>query len=394
MRIGLVSVEYPPESGGGGIGTQTYLKAHGLAARGHEVHVISTSSDDQSRTYDDGRATIHRIAVRGPNLPCYEQSTYWLAYSLAVAEKLHALSQQIRFEVVQFPEYCGEGFFYQTDTFKYRKARYVVQCHGPLSMFAEHMGWPESGSLACQVGSFMERMVIRHSDLVLASSACTAAYCAAQYDYPVEKIHVVHSGIDTDRFVVRSSAPGEQYPKVLFVGSLTETKGFNMLLESVLGLRSRYPRIELRAIGKSDDTQLKHVTAQISTAAAQRNVDIKGPVPYSELPEHYAWCDMFAGPSVYEPGPGNVYLEAMACGKPVIACNSGGTPEVVTDGVTGLLIAPRNQLALETAIGTLAGDASLRERLGRNARAWVEANVSIARYIDKVERLYQQLLPA
>src|SRR5688572_11121024 len=122
MRICLVSQEYPPETGGGGIGTQTYLKAHGLSARGHEVYVVSASVDRKARTYRDKNVIIHRIPEPELNLPGYEQSTYWLAYSTSVAEKLHALSQDTSFDIIQFPEYCGEGFVYQTDTFRYRKA--------------------------------------------------------------------------------------------------------------------------------------------------------------------------------------------------------------------------------------------------------------------------------
>src|SRR5205809_691275 len=110
MRICLVSQEYPPETGGGGIGTQTYLKAQGLAARGHDVHVISASWDREARTYRDRGVLIHRIPEPALGVPGYEESTYWLAYSTAVAQKLHAIAQDISFDIIQFPEYGGEGF--------------------------------------------------------------------------------------------------------------------------------------------------------------------------------------------------------------------------------------------------------------------------------------------
>jgi glycosyltransferase involved in cell wall biosynthesis len=392
MKICLVSQEYPPETGGGGIGTQTYLKAHGLTARGHAVHVVSASPNTEARNYQDGAATIHRIAEPRMKLPGYEPSTYWLAYSMAVAEKLHALAQQVAFDIIQFPEYGGEGFIYQTDTFRYRTARYVVQCHGPLAMFAEHMGWPEIGGTLHQIGCFMERTVLHHADLVMASSHCTAAFCAERYGYPLEKMHVVHSGIDAVRFAPRSAPPDARAPRILFVGNFVGNKGFNVLVDTVLRLRKRYPHAALRAIGRADKDVLRQTQARIAAAGAEANFELLGYVPYSALPEHYAWCDLFAGPSSFEGGPGNIYLEAMACGKPVVACNTGGVPEVVEHGQRGLLIPPGDGHALEAAIVALAEDRTLRERLGRNGRAWVEANVAIDKYIDKCERLYLSLI--
>lgn len=394
MRICLVSQEYPPETGGGGIGTQTYLKAHGLSARGHQVTVVSASTGNKARTYRDKNVLIHRIPEPHLNLAGYEQSTYWLAFSTSVAEKLHALSEEMTFEIIQFPEYCGEGFVYQTDTFRYRNARYVVQCHGPLAMFAEHMGWPETGSTLALIGCFMERTVIHHSDRVLASSINTAEFCARRYDYPLSEINVIHSGIDAEMFFPRQHHPNEsRSPRILFVGNFTESKGFGLLVKAVVRLRSRYPKICLRAIGRvSRNSFLAELQKLIADSNAQSSFEFIGYVPYEALAQHYAWCDFFAGPSTYEPGPGNVYLESMACAKPVIACNSGGAPEVVLDNQTGLLIPPRDVAALETAIITLTEDVSFRTQLGKNGREWIEQGFSIERYIDKVERLYADLV--
>jgi glycosyltransferase involved in cell wall biosynthesis len=115
-------------------------------------------------------------------------------------------------------------------------------------------------------------------------------------------------------------------------------------------------------------------------------------VPHRDLPRHYAWCDILAGPSTFEPGPGNIYLEAMACGKPVIACNSGGAPEVVLHNETGLLISPGDIDQLVDAITTLSDDRSTRAQLGANGRRWIESRFSIEPYIDRVESAYERLL--
>ena len=69
MRLALVSQEYPPETAYGGIGTQNYAKAHGLAARGHDVHVIAHSTDDQTHEFDDGPIRVTRIPGADRDLP-------------------------------------------------------------------------------------------------------------------------------------------------------------------------------------------------------------------------------------------------------------------------------------------------------------------------------------
>lgn len=382
MNICLVSQEYPPETGGGGIGTQTFLKAQGLSARGHEVHVVSTSWDEQARMYRDGAVMIHRIAEPKLAVEGYEPSTSWLAYSMAVAEKLHALGKETKFDVIQFAEYGGEGFIFQTDTFAHRQAKYVVQLHGPLSMFSETMGWPEPGTFL-EIGMFMERTVMRHTDRLMASSRYVAKFCGR------EDAAVVHSGVDTRMFSPRPRPADERMPRILFVGTIVGNKGVGLLVEAVLRLRAKFPKICLRIVGKGEAELQDKLRAQIAGAGATAHFEFTGPVMHDQLTEHYAWCDCFAAPSTIET-LGNTYLEAMACGRAPIACNTGGTPEVVLDGETGLLIAPRDVNALEEAILKLSADAGLRERLANRGRQWVEENFSLPKYIAKIEAVFRQ----
>lgn len=394
MKICLVSQEYPPETGGGGIGTQTYLKAHGLTARGHEVHVVSTTWTPEERVYMDRLATIHRIPQPPLTVAGNEPSSLWLAYSATVAKRIIDLDKKVGFDVMQFPEYAGEGLIYQTDTFHHpRRAKYVLQMHGPLGMFVERMGWPDKGSTLAQIGCFMERTVIHHSDRLLASSHCSAEFCANAYGAPLGEIRVIHSAVNTTRFSPRPSSGGDPHPRVLFVGNLAGNKGLGSLVNAVLELRGKFPGIRLRAIGKGDKSYIEAMKKKIAAERGEAAIEIKGYVPYQELPDQYAWCDFFAGPSVYEPGPGNVYLEAMASGRPVIACNTGGAPEVVLHDKTGLLVPPSDVELLAEAIATLAEDDALRERLGRAGRERIEGNFSFEKYVDKVETQYKELVP-
>jgi glycosyltransferase involved in cell wall biosynthesis len=235
----------------------------------------------------------------------------------------------------------------------------------------------------------MEQAAIEHADLLLASSANTAEFCAERYGIALEDVTVVHSGVDAGRFHPMARPDDSRYPKVLFVGNLVKSKGLDVVAEAVARLRSRYPSACLRAIGRGDrEGPLFRQLEELSDRVGMDAIDVVGAVPHAELPEHYAWCDVFAGPSVHEPGPGNIYLEAMACGRPVVASIAGGAPEVVLDRKTGLLVEPRDADAVTAAIGELAGDGALAAAFGRAGRELVERRFSLEAYTDRIERLY------
>jgi len=204
---------------------------------------------------------------------------------------------------------------------------------------------------------------------------------------------VVYSAVDLDLFSPGEPPADNHAPRILFVGHLSGFKGFNALVDAVLKLRGEFPKILLRAIGGGiEEDDAVHAKRKIAAQRAEENFDIRTGVPYEQLPQHYRWCDFFAGPTKFEGGPGNVYLEAMSCGKPVIACNSGGTPEAVLDRQTGILVPPASLDALCDAIKELACDTRMRKNFGDNGRDWVKKQFALDHYLDRVESLYEQLL--
>src|SRR4051812_30980006 len=144
MRICLVSQEYPPETARGGIGTQTWNKARALARLGHEVHVLSSSARPGPglRHAVDAGVAVHRLQPPGFAFPVNAEATFWLGYSWAVLAALNELSESARFDLLDFAEYGGEGYAYLLDRSPWSSIPVVVQLHGPLSMFAERIGWP------------------------------------------------------------------------------------------------------------------------------------------------------------------------------------------------------------------------------------------------------------
>src|SRR5437868_2196634 len=145
MNICLVSQHYPPDTAQGGVGTQTWNKAHALAALGHEVHVLSCAAgpgpDLKSELH--GKITVHRMQPpgqeHGRDYSVYNEHTYQLGYSWAVLRHLRTLETLTNFDVIDFAEYGAVGFAYQLDRTPWNWVPVIVQLHAPLALLAKHI---------------------------------------------------------------------------------------------------------------------------------------------------------------------------------------------------------------------------------------------------------------
>ena len=193
MRICLVSQEYPPETARGGIGTQTWHKAHTLARLGHTVHVLSCSrtSGLNLRTETEAGVTLRRMPPPGEetgrDFPVYTSAAYAVGYTWNVLRHLHHLMRTTEFDVIDFAEYGAEGFAYQLDRTAWNWAPVVVQLHAPLAMLAECLNWPPKDGDLYRVGTFMEGISIERADALMACSANIADFTAAFYGVARER---------------------------------------------------------------------------------------------------------------------------------------------------------------------------------------------------------------
>src|SRR5688572_9739191 len=108
MRVAIVSQEYPPQSAKGGIGTQAYAKAHGLAQRGHDVTVITRSATAERNETRDGGMRVIRVAA--PSLTAHTEVADWVAYSAQVAAEIAVQHASSPFDLVEFPEWGCEAY--------------------------------------------------------------------------------------------------------------------------------------------------------------------------------------------------------------------------------------------------------------------------------------------
>jgi colanic acid/amylovoran biosynthesis glycosyltransferase len=204
--------------------------------------------------------------------------------------------------------------------------------------------------------------------------ACISDFCRSQLMMLVEpehwdKLAIVHMSVDLDRYpMLAEKRQGRGGPlRVLFVGRLTPEKAPHVLVEGV----SLLPRgsVELQVIGAGPEkAALERQVARLGLAGVAQ---ILGPRGQDELLEHYEWADVFCLPSFAEGVP-VVLMEAMATGLPVVTTHIAGIPELVDDGVNGLLVAPGRSDLIADALGSLAHDGERRERLGEAGRAKVQ----------------------
>jgi glycosyltransferase involved in cell wall biosynthesis len=153
---------------------------------------------------------------------------------------------------------------------------------------------------------------------------------------------------------------------------------------------ARFPQTQYYAIGSGTDLE-RHKKLALEKGV-ENSVHFLGSVDMATLRDCYRNCDVFVMCSARE-GFGIAYLEAMQYGKPVIAANSGGAPEVVKDCETGLLVDYGSANQIATAIIRLCSDSALRHKLGEAGRARVENNYTFEHFKQRLHKIILTELP-
>jgi glycogen(starch) synthase len=214
------------------------------------------------------------------------------------------------------------------------------------------------------LGGAIERSALRRADAVVVLTHRTAAALAPD-GVPADRVSTIPSGFDPQLFAgdLPDVFPGVGRPRIGYVGRLAPQKRADRLVEA-FG-RMREPAF-LVVVGDGPDRERVHALAAAGPSADR--ITLTGFVEHTAVPAVLASLDVLVLPSAYEE-MGSVLTEALASGLPVVASDVGGIPEVVHDGVTGLLVPPGDVDALAAALDRLAADPGLRTRLSAGARA-------------------------
>ena len=239
---------------------------------------------------------------------------------------------------------------------------------------------------------WLEQLANRVTTLVVANSATVRATAIETEGLPADKVITIHNGVTepapadaTQVAATRASlAVAPDAAVVVCVANLIEYKGHRDLLAAWADVRQRCPSAVLWLVGDGAERR-----AVAHAAEAVGGVHVLG--SRADVRLLLASAALLVQAS-HQEGLPNAVLEGMAAGLPVVATNVGGTAELVVDGETGLLVAPRDPARLASAIATLLEDADARARMGRAALERVRASFSMTHMVSRYEQLYDRLL--
>ncbi|MGW7402486.1 glycogen synthase [Streptomyces sp. NPDC054833] len=258
------------------------------------------------------------------------------------------------------------------------------------------------------LSGWAERTAIEAADAVIAVSAAMREDILGCYPaLDPARVHVVHNGIDTTLYrpdhgtdVLTRVGLDPDRPYVLFVGRITRQKGVPHLLRAV---RNIDPAAQVVLCAGAPDTpeidrEFRDLFQELSRVREGVHW-IPQMLPRADVIQLLTHAAVFACPSVYEP-LGIVNLEAMACGTPVVASRVGGIPEVVEDGVTGLLVpvhkegedAGEFEAGLARALDTVVGDRETARRMGEAGRERAVGEFGWDTVARRTVRLYEEIL--
>ncbi len=360
--------------GWGGQSNRVLAEAAGVAALGHEVLVSAPpGSELAKRSRARGLAVTEKVAYAG-------------GARLAVlgdVSEMRRLLREFRPDILHL--HGGR------DSWVAAAALAVRPPWRPRVIRTKHNVFPigDHAPNRWQYGAFFERIVCLSRAII--------EQCAEKPYIAREKLDLIPSAVDCGRFdaergkresLRREFGLGEDDLAIAMTGRLRPEKGHDVLLAAAPGIVRRFPNAKFLLIGSG--SMHGELERELEERGLGRHVILTG--FRNDVPACLAAADIYAQPSRSE-GLGTSVLEACAARLPVVASEVGGIPDVIENGVSGLLVEVGNGAALEAGIARLLESAQLRQQLAAGGREKVERVFSLGALVEKTAALYASLAP-
>ncbi len=366
-----------------------YRQAKALAERGHKVFVVA--GDTESRKEGNMIVYARPNAIKSALLALkaaikIPKDSLWLLKNiglkgtigrLSLIELTYKVLKEKKIDVIDghWADY-GAVVAYLLSRILERK--YIATCHGS-DVACDKEGLPSilTGGRREIVSTALENA----SNIIVESKSIAEdvrKYCSKN---PI----IVHYGIDLNLFKPIHKKIFKKRT-VISVGALIKRKGYDYLLEAIKKVLEKDKNIHFLIIGDGPEkTKLKNLARKLGIVD---NITFKDFIKNKDLPIFYSSSEFFALATLHE-GFGNVFIEAMACGIPVVSTNVAAVPEAVGEG--GILVEPRNPDQLAEAMLKLLNDENLRQELSKKALEQAK-KFSIENRINKIEKIYRKVM--
>jgi glycosyltransferase involved in cell wall biosynthesis len=375
MKIALLSEKYTPDLGG--LAISAGRLGDSLSAAGHDVRLFAPSPNLPpaiKQTQRSGGAHVNRFGV---HKRVDDTLVDW--FELIVEEH-----QREPFDLIH-AYFLPMAGFVGTYAGKYLGIPSVVSIRGN-----------DIERAAFDPSKFSHVMyALQNANAVTTNASVLAKKAKAFVD---REIHVIPNGIDTERFkpMERNDVLAEtlgvegQRSKVIgFVGELREKKGLATLLTGYAQIAKTMP-VSLLIVGEVREGEDKKYFEEFKSNNPQLSITVTGHVPHKDLPAYYSLMDVFAHPSLRDGMP-NAVLEAMACGKTVLATPVGGVLDIIEDGVNGIFVNVNDARDLAEKTAEAVNQPEKREAIGGSAREAVLGQFTLEKELQANLTIYQSL---
>ena len=370
MKIAIIRKKYTFHGGSEGFSQALITQ---LAEEGHEIHIYAM----QWQGNPAGNIHFHKV-------PALAANSFLRDFSFALSSFF--LLRKQRFDIIQSHDKTLYQDIYRAGDgchIEWLRQRWLrTGPAGKLSIAFNPYHW---------LVLSLERMIFRghRYKKILAISDLVKKNIVENYRVPASDIEVIYNGVDLEKFhpdnklKYRSSTRerhglSETDFVVLFVGSGFERKGVKYLIQAVEALPEP---VSVLIVGKGPEEKFKNIVRR------QRIVFCG---PRKEIEKYYAASDLFVFPTIYEPF-GNVHLEALASGLPVITTRNSGAAEIIINGVNGFVVdRPEDYMAIADRIRTLT-ERNKRESMAVEARSLAE-KFTFRRYTEEIMKLYNGVM--
>ena len=358
MRLAIVHSE--ASTGWGGQELRTLTEMEGMQRRGHRVHLLAPRTAQIFAAACARKLSVEPLPIERKRLPGFMAMRRWLACHGAEFDVINTHSS--------------------TDAWLVALAKATLTSIPPI-VRTRHVSTKINNSR-------MTRWLYQHATAhVVVTGEALKDQLMHSNGFAGSAITSVRTGIDLahfrplDRAEMRAKLCVDTRPAVGIVATLRDWKGHDDLLDAWMLLRARLPGWQLIVIG--DGPRRAHLERRVAQMGLTADVRFTG--NRDDVLEWFACLDVAALPSFGEEGVPQSLMQAAACAVPAVSTHVGAIAEAVVDGHTGLLVAPRDPPALAAALERLMRDRALRERMGRAAHIYAQANFGIDTMLDAME---------